>query len=410
MCGWRVVNVTIRAWQLAFLAGIVLCLVAAVLALGAVWTLGITGVTAVGVRVITALIGPNESPVTVLQRTLNVSARLRFATAGVFVISGVFIGIAIWRTYTHLNEPPPPPPFRVSYFLLENYAADLLLQRKIEPAWEPKLAGESYLVPNSVFQTVNHLERTFPDRLPELGNGLWVSKPRGKHQTAAPDNENTTGPAQNIETRMRQGDTVFAGNVLYSDRGIPLEELPRYIRSLKDPGRPWKLFGHHDGPIGGLIFRTYAERSDLELLAESRYKQFEIYLAREGTPPDFGYVDIYEVGLGDCGGSEEGSTTVIDFVGRTPKLRVAVVENITDQPIKLGKFTFKENPTIKLRSREDDALLLAQQTSRQTSFFPAEMLKPGERIVIPIELLMGFRDTDDMGEAYASFSDLSEDP
>lgn len=397
---------TVRAWQLVFLVGILVCLAAAVAAFGAGWTLAITGLIAVAIKVITALTGSDDSFVAILQRLLNVRRYLQSAAIGTFVISGGLIGFAIWNSRP-VHQPEQPPPFRVSYFLLENYAADLLLQGKIDPKWEQKLAGQSYIVPNSVFQTLKHLERTFSDRLPE-SDGLFFSKRRAQQPLAAQGES----VEDSIKTGMKKGDKVFAGNVLNADRGLPLEELPRFVRLLKNPNHPWKLFGHRDGPIGGLtVFRTYAERGDLDLLGESRFKEFNLYLASQGMPPDFGYVDIYQDDTSGCTDEETAfeTFTVIEFVGRTPKLRVAVVENITDAPIKLGKFTLKHNPNTQLRSREEDAAVLARQTPEEISLFAAEILKPGERIVIPIELLMGFRETDDLGEVYSMSTALSED-
>lgn len=399
----------VRAWQFGFLGGLVVCLGAAVAAFGPAWTLGVTGVVALAIRLITALTGPKDSLTAALQRLLNIKRFLRLATIAVWAASiglGVF---AIRQTYRQLNPPPPPPPFRVSYFLLEHYAADLLLQGKIDQKWEAKLAGQTYIVPNSVFQKLSYLERTFSDKLPKLANGLWVSKPGKKAEQDKLSDSNRQ--VESFKTGMAQGDNVFAGNLLNPVREIDLRELPKYIRLLKNPAQPWKLLKvGYEGGDDSFIFRTYAGRSDLELLEESRYKQFHLHLATERMPPDFGYVDLYTDDTGTCGGDDDSEVfTVIQFVGRTPKLRVAVLENITDQPIKLGKFTFKETQLNYLRSREEDQALLGNQSSQDRSLFAPEILKPGERIVIPIELLMGFRDTEDLGEAYATAVDLKED-
>lgn len=398
---------SIRAWRIVFLVGLVFCIGVAAVAFGPTWVLGIAGVVTIAIGVITQLTGHKDSFTRELKRLLNIKSLLRFATATVWAVS-IGLGVyAIRKAYRELNPPPPPPPFRVSYFLLENYAADLLLQGKIDKEWEDKLAGQSYIVPSPAFQTLSYLERTFSDKLPEPTAILLVNKPVKHGQQDRRNDKND--PVQSFD--IGQNAKVFAGNLLYPGREINVEELPRYIRQLKDPTQPWKVFqkgygGEEDSPF---IFRTYAGRRDLNLLADSRYKQFNLYLARETIPPDFGYVDIYVDYSAGCGGGEDSFTT-IEFVGRTPKLRVAVVENITDQPIKLGRFTIRETKIKSLRSPEEEQALLNAQPSEERAWFAPEILKPGERIIIPVELLMGFRPTEDLGEMYVGSVDLQQDP
>src|SRR5712692_2444175 len=64
-----------------------------------------------------------------------------------------------------IQLPPGDPPFRVSYFVLKRHAIDYLLQGKVDKEWQQKLAGQPYIVPNSVYKTLSSLAKSFPENV-----------------------------------------------------------------------------------------------------------------------------------------------------------------------------------------------------------------------------------------------------
>ena len=91
-------------------------------------------------------------------------------------------------------------------------------------------------------------------------------------------------------------------------------------------------------------------------------------------------------------------STQVRLEGRTLKLRIAVLENTSGKPIRLGKFSIKQNNLNRLRSREENESMLSASAFEQKSYFTPEVLKPNEKFVIPIELLLASGTDKDLDE------------
>ena len=67
-------------------------------------------------------------------------------------------------------------------------------------------------------------------------------------------------------------------------------------------------------------------------------------------------------------------------------LNVAIVENISKEPISTGRLFIKENNSGGLRTREQDRASLNSGPFQKLDLHSSGLLKPGEKVVIPIDL------------------------
>ena len=269
-----------------------------------------------------------------------------------------------------INLPPGAPPFRVSYITLEGAAIDLLLRGQIDERWEERLGGQPIILPNSVSNSLRYLTKTFsvPKEMTEgedfsLENGSGARESEGKR----------------IEAKM-VGKPSFLGSDGDSLHGSVSEKL---LLSLTAPNEGWNVEIGEVGdwePVQSLSFWRFAKREDLE--RENFRNGFDNYITKQHMPADFCFLRVM---VGSCGGDAE---TVLDLVPRTLKLRVAVVENISPETIRIGKFLVRETKVETLRSREEEDSALKSLTPEEQVLFNQGLLKPGEKLLIALEMQM----------------------
>ncbi len=269
-----------------------------------------------------------------------------------------------------INLPPGAPPFRVSYITLEGAAIDLLLRGQIDERWEERLGGQPIILPNSVSNSLRYLTKTFsvPKEMTEgedfsLENGSGARESEGKR----------------IEAKM-VGKPSFLGSDGDSLHGSVSEKL---LLSLTAPNQGWNVEIGEVGdwePVQSLSFWRFAKREDLE--RENFRNGFDNYITKQHMPADFCFLRVM---VGSCGGDAE---TVLDLVPRTLKLRVAVVENISPETIRIGKFLVRETKVETLRSREEEDSALKSLSPEEQVLFNQGLLKPGEKLLIALEMQM----------------------
>jgi uncharacterized membrane protein len=270
---------------------------------------------------------------------------------------------------------PGDPPFRVTYFLLEGQAIDFFLQGKVDPRWEIRLAGQPYIVPNGVYQSLGRLIKSFSESFGQTQPPLVFYKETNGVKTdpepAAPEQ-----PMLNYFVGSSKGDVVFLHDSIVSSLLDTIPESKQQWKVFIDPARTQSL------PYP-LVFRRYINRSDFRWFSDEPVSRFYSFITKDSMPPDFGYFQLQLFGI--CGDDPPWSMDA-KYFGRRTRLRVAIVENITDTAIKLGNFSLKEDYTGTIHSRDAAQAQLQNSQLRREMLFPMEMLKPGEKIAIPIEL------------------------
>lgn len=271
------------------------------------------------------------------------------------------------------------PPFRVTYFLLEHQATDFLLRGKIENRWEEKLAGQPFIVPNSIYKTLTKYVESFSR--PLVAGGFRFYKVENDQKS-----ESEEAPADQYGIN-RLFDGSAQGGIIHVES---LDAVSKFVQTLNDPNLRWKVYvdsSKHRPLPDQLVFRKYVDQNDLNLLPDKPISKFYQHITKEYLPPDFGYIEMASSGICE---EEEPQYIYAKFVGRMLALRVAVIENITNAPIKFGRFTIRENNMERPRTRSDNKDLLNEQQPKDEVLFPMEYLRPGEKIVIPIEMPLIF--------------------
>ena len=138
-------------------------------------------------------------------------------------------------------------------------------------------------------------------------------------------------------------------------------------------------------------FKKYATAQDLHKiykLASSGYKkhlEYLLHITKQGVPSNFCFVAL-ELDFSDCGGP--GGAWNLAVFPPELEVKIVVIENVQSQPIHLSNFLFKENNNLSLRSREEDQAELQRQGSQTRDWYSFGILKPGEKILIPVELIL----------------------
>jgi hypothetical protein len=289
-----------------------------------------------------------------------------------------------------INLPAGAPPFRITYFVLEGNAIDFFLLNKMDAKWEEKLGGQPYIVPNEVSSSLSSLVKTYSDDFNEEAGVFSVENPSKKKDF-------TLEPSDNTPKKL------FSG----SSSGLSVSDEAAVIRSIADESQPWRALYNKKNKtsiIESLAFRKFLDHNDLNFCEDSQSKRFYQYITRDYLPPDFAYFTVYFwSNEGGCGDDEGPSPTYIatQIEGRSLKLRVAVIENVSKDPISLDSFNLNVNSEEKLRTLSDNKAKLDSVPIEKQDLFPKKLLSPGEKIVIPLEMVLGYDKPGDSEELEA---------
>jgi hypothetical protein len=271
---------------------------------------------------------------------------------------------------------PGDPPFRVTYLLLERQAIDFFLQGKMDRRWEEKLAGQPYIVPNNVYQSLGRLVKNFSESYRE-SQPIFAFYKEANGVKSDPQEVATDQPAiASYFVGGSKGDVVFLSDNVAQN----------LLDTIVDKSSDWKVFidpARNQSMPYPLAFRRYINRGDFDRFAHEPIARFYSFITKDYLPPDFGYLQLRWFGI--CS-DDPPWYAAARYVGRIVRLRIAVIENISDAPIKLGNFAFTEDDTENIHSRDAAKSQLEKSELRHEKLFPMEMLKSGEKLAIPIEM------------------------
>ncbi|MFN2512632.1 MAG: hypothetical protein ABR568_14580 [Pyrinomonadaceae bacterium] len=127
--------------------------------------------------------------------------------------------------------------------------------------------------------------------------------------------------------------------------------------------------------ICDLLTETHDGNVDVEI-------RYPLSFGHLAVPSVF-QLTFYDPLISSC--AEDG---FISLEPRILKLRVAVLENVSSQPIRIGNFLVRKFTDETLRSREEEETSLKALNAEQHSLFPLETLGPRERLVLPLDMPM----------------------
>ena len=318
-------------------------------------------------------------------------------------------------------RPPKVTPFRITYRLLKGHAVDLLLDGRIDKRWDSELSGKVFIVRNDVLSTLTYLMRTF--------SAEFHTTQFYKEQ--AVEGEDVYRDRRLARLYKRTGKRLFVGSVGEALKGeladndepnaiIHIANVHQFIVSLSNPEEPWRIYSINtvqssrrtadgSGLMPLFTFRKVADRHDLNSLPPSPLKEFYLHVTGKYMPPDFGFAELYQ-NPGSCGDSgEEVEPSSVYFFGPLLSLNVAVVENVSSEPFSVGRFLTKENNSDRLRGRDEDQAVIGAQPLQKQFLFSPGVLRPGEKLVIPLELSLTIEENylldAEWGERYEWYAD-----
>ncbi len=322
-------------------------------------------------------------------------------------------------TVSNNYRPSEPPRYRVTYSSLKGVAANLLLDKNIPKDWNDILGDKKYSVtPNEVLRTLSGLMTRFS------------SRNYRQHYFGGESSEN--GPLDDDSKlarlyRIRRkplfvgstGEPNGDGEAVYPGTA----DVAGLISSLNDQNKQWRLVDIQQDPVPPkkgksptdlYTFRKFLEKGELRLFAGTKLAAFYSYLTKNYFPPDFAAIELETERIDDsqededCAGPEKYGPldSTASLIGPLLSLNVAIVENISEKPITTGRLFVKINKAETLRTREQDNATLNAAPFQSVPLFASGVLKPGEKVIIPIDLSL----TNDDWDHWDTPSESADDP
>jgi hypothetical protein len=318
------------------------------------------------------------------------------------------------------------PVFKRTFFTLKGHAVDTFTnEQKLPPELSPAFTRASVLA-TKPFATLTDLMKKF-GRVVSFPPELLKAAPEGEEPTAemelreaaiqkiaksqlkkiatTPTLSPAAGAGSEIKFSASELPSAFFADAVWSIESSQPEEL---LTKSKRPGR-----ARIEIPMAGLNLRLsrFAAKNDIGMMRRASVEA-KIKDSRASTLMRF-YADAcrggipqrllpLEVTFDECGGS-----TTVTATAPPLQVRVVVLENTAAEAIELGQFHFRlldPGPGIlAVRSRAENETLLASMTAESEAWFKPRLLKPGERIIVPLEMLF-------KPNRPTRFSDSEEDP
>jgi hypothetical protein len=336
---------------------------------------------------------------------------------------------------------PNAPKFRISYYRVGGVALSFLLDGLLSPEWSARLGGQQAIVDNAVAEEA----RAFLD---QFATEIGGSNLTGVVGSAADDGPNYEASFADyakqvdpsIETFSTDGGTIpdldpsrWRAYYGYGRGGqIYVPDVAAARTLFKGPEWPAGYNVIYRGPYsdeppsldgetlsGGPFLWRWLRRDDLDGF-EAAYRQYAESVVGKAFPS--GGAGVFDVGpstsVGDIvdsgrSGAIRDGIDSIRYLGReglpdrfmmvegwfglhygwrftsTPRdfqLLIAVVENIAERPIEIGSFTLRETTAMTLRHNEESNLALGAAEAVAKRVYPLGVLKPGEKIVLPVRI------------------------
>jgi hypothetical protein len=320
-----------------------------------------------------------------------------------------------------------PPPFRRTFFTLKGHAVDTFVkEQKLPPELNPTFGGFAPVLTTKPLTEITGLMRKF---------GRVVSEPPTRLITGFEDDAQTpeiqrreaaiqklaksqlkkiaTTPTLPAATRPRM--TFEASKfppAFFTDRAWSVTDDRADELLTKGVNRPNRA--RIEIPIAtapelfsNLQLFRYAVRGDIEILRrasvntehkddpQSALMQFWADVCRSGTPQRLLPITVsYDL----C-----WSSTIVTIDPPPLEIRVLVLENITNGAIELGQFHFRlldpGQGILTVRTRAENEQLLASVNANSELWYKRRMLKPGEKVIVPLEILFKSGSWTDSGAA-----------
>jgi hypothetical protein len=304
-----------------------------------------------------------------------------------------------------------PPPLKRTFFTLKGHAVDTFVnEQKLPPELDIAFGGFAPVLATKPLNELTGLMRKFgrvvsepPTRIKtEFGDAhspemrrreaaiQKIAKSQLKKIATTPTLAAATRPTMRFEASKFP--PAFFAESAWSIEDDQADDL--LTKGVNRPNRT-----RIEIPIAGFysnlrLFR-YATKGDIEVLRrasmdtepkddpEGAPMQFYADICRGGTPQRLISMTVFYDLCGD--------TTLVQVDAPSLEIRVVVLENISDRAIELGQFHFRlldpGRGILTLRTQAENEALLASVNAVSEVWYKPRMLKPGEKVIVPLELL-----------------------
>jgi hypothetical protein len=303
-----------------------------------------------------------------------------------------------------------PPPLKRTFFTLKGHAVDTFVnEQKLPPELDSAFGGFAPVVATKPMNELIDLMSKFghvlgetPDRLkmdfgdkrtPEMQRREAAMQKIAKSQLQ----KIATMPTLAAATRPQIQFSAFALPVAFFSEGgwtIENDRIEDFLtKGVKRPNRS-RLEISIAGFYSNLRLLKYATQEDVEVLRRvtendtndtfsGARMRFYREVCRGGVPPRLIPITVsYDL----C-----GSSTVVTVDAPTLEMRVVVLENTSNRAVELGQFHFRAldpgKGVLNIRTQAEDKTLLASAPPDSEIWYKPRILKPGEKIIVPLELL-----------------------
>ena len=325
---------------------------------------------------------------------LQIQARNHNFSIGAWLILALLVFLSMvayfWRPDRGAAKQPvaAESALRVSYYTVGGHALDFLIHGMLDKKWEATLGGQPFIVPNDVFEFAKGLAERYT--LPF--NERFLTR-----------NTDYSDPDESAAQRF-QGKSLFVAG--YRLLGLDSSATEEDFQTLQNGSPEWHLewtgaplqtpsalaVNGTTLPVNpaAYYFWRFLTANDLAIASrnpalEQTWLRFYRSITGKYFPPDFGIVSVYYLGCAQAG--------VLMLAERDPMIRVAVLENLSDGPLRIGTAEWKEVRLRRLRSEDEDAKMMDSAAASQHNIFPAQLLAAHEKIVIPLRLIMAYENS-----------------
>ena len=313
------------------------------------------------------------------------------------------------------------PPTKRMFFVLKGHAVDIFVRdKKLPTELETKLGGNIFVVDTPAFRELRALMDKFSERM-TAGPDVVLGPSGSDSEKSDAEAEQHYAALRKIE--KEQLERLARGRVLApaggsggtTSAGFDAEKLPptffanaswsielRESLSRKE-GTKSRDGASFEIPLEMVQLSKFATRADFDALRRTRSGdnpefRFIEYVSRNGMPPNFLLVSADE----DCDGRMG-----VNFKFPQLQLRLVVLENITDKPVELGEFHFRVAAPAAgerlVRTTKENADLFANRDLKSEAWYGPRVLRPGEKLAVPLELMLSLD-----GGGYYDFADPDE--
>jgi hypothetical protein len=295
------------------------------------------------------------------------------------------------------------PLFKRTFFTLKGHAVDTFAnEKKLPPELAPEFTHASVLATKPLTELTELMAKfghvaSYPptvltagadgeEQTPEMQRReaafQKIAKSQLKKIAANPILPMAAGLGSNITFSASELPSAFFADSAWDIETAQPEDL--LTKGVKRPNRT-----RIEIPLWGAELFRYATKKDIEIMRrthrESALLRFYSEACRGGAPRRLLPLRVTAFACGDGG-------AVVTAEPPPLQIRVVVLENIQDTAIELGQFHFRMldpgRGILTVRTRAENETLLATMNADSEVWYKPRVVKPGEKVIVPLELLL----------------------